>query len=179
MRRIAWALSILFLFSCAVEAPAKKPKKPKTPRTKKDAEKGPQFDILTTVKNAPTCKMWAKAIETAGLTETYKGKKTLTLLVPSDDAFDKLKKEDVEALFKDKDKLARIIAFHTIEGKKLLADEMLRQTTVQNSLSATLPVSKDGDGNFVVAEAVLLSPNIAATNGMIHVINKVLMPPAD
>lgn len=174
MRRMAWLMGILVLVCCVVDALAKKPKKP---RTKKEPPKAAQFDILTTVKNAPTCKTWARAIETANLAGLYQGKKTLTLFVPSDEAFDKLKKEEVEALFQNKDKLAKLLAYHTVENKKLLADDMLRQGTVQNSLSATLPVSKDGEGNFVVAEAVLLSPNIAATNGMVHVINKVLMPP--
>ena len=140
------------------------------------AQKAPK-DLFTTVKQYAICKQWTKAIQDSGLMKVYQGKDPITMFAPTDDAFAKLKKEELDGLFKEKAKLIKLVTYHTIEGDKLKADDLLAKATLPNSLGKKFAFKKDGDGNLTVEGVLITSPDVPATNGMLHLIDTLLWTP--
>jgi uncharacterized surface protein with fasciclin (FAS1) repeats len=139
-------------------------------------------DIHTTLKTIAVFKTWAKVIETAGLDKLYGGTKptvqTATMFAPNEDAFTKLKKEELAELLepKNKAKLIRLVTYHTIEGQKLEMEELGKMPKVANALLKDLTIKKDEDGNFKINGALVVTPDVPATNGVIHGIDTLLTP---
>lgn len=142
-------------------------------------------DIVDTAVAAGDFTTLAAALEAAGLVETLKGEGPFTVFAPTDAAFAKLPAGTVETLLKDpKGDLTQILTYHVVPGKVLAADVVKldgqKVTTVQGG---DLTVGVDGDkvsltdaaGNTVNVTAT----DIEASNGVIHVIDTVLMPPAN
>lgn len=159
--RCALLLVLCFILSPA-SAPAQKPAK----------------DLFTTVKQYAICKQWTKAIQDSGLMKVYQGKDPITMFAPTDDAFAKLKKEDLDALFKEKSKLIKLVTYHTIEGDKLKAEDLLKKAKLPNSLGKSFTFKKDADDNMTVEGVLITSPDVPATNGMLHLIDTLLWTPA-
>jgi uncharacterized surface protein with fasciclin (FAS1) repeats len=112
----------------------------------------------------------------AGLVNTLKGKGPFTVFAPNDAAFAKLPPGTVESLLKNKAKLAAILKYHVIPGRVKAADvagKSLQVATVQGQ-----PVSVDGSFGVRVNDAHVIQPDIEASNGIIHVIDTVLLPPS-
>ena len=114
------------------------------------------------------------AVKAAGLVDTLKGPGPFTVFAPTDEAFAKLPAGTVDALLKDPDKLKKILLYHVVSGKVMAADvvKMKRAKTVEG---AFLKIHVMG-GNVMVDNANVVKTDIVCDNGVIHVIDTVLMP---
>ena len=133
-------------------------------------------DIVDTAVAAGKFNTLAAALKAAGLVETLKGDGPFTVFAPTDEAFAKLPAGTVETLLKpeNKDKLKAVLTYHVVPGKAMSSDLKDGQSvTTVNGKSAT--VKLDG-GKVMVGDATVVKPDIAASNGVIHVIDTVLIP---
>lgn len=133
-------------------------------------------DIVDTAVGAGNFKTLVAALKAAGLVETLKGDGPFTVFAPSDEAFAKLPKGTVEELLKpeNKDKLAEILKDHVILGKVTLG-KALDAGEVATLQGSRIP-AKFADGRVLIGPAGLLKADIAASNGVIHLIDQVLLP---
>lgn len=133
--------------------------------------------IVETAVAAGSFKTLAAALEAADLVETLNGKGSFTVLAPTDEAFAKLPKGTVEELLKpeNKEKLQSILTFHVVPGQVALSDA-LKLGTAKTVQGETVKIGFS-DGKVRVNNAALLSADLGASNGIIHVIDSVLLPP--
>jgi uncharacterized surface protein with fasciclin (FAS1) repeats len=129
-------------------------------------------DIVDTAVAAGSFKTLATALGAAGLVDTLKGKGPFTVFAPTDEAFAKIPKADLDALLKDKAKLTAVLTYHVVPGKVMAADVKAGKVkTVQGSeLTVTTMGGVQVDGAKVV------KTDITADNGVIHVIDTVVIP---
>ncbi|MGV3531978.1 MAG: fasciclin domain-containing protein [Chthoniobacteraceae bacterium] len=115
------------------------------------------------------------AVKAAGLAETLSGDGPFTVFAPTDEAFAKLPKGTMEDLLKpeNKEKLAGILTYHVVPGKVMAADVKPGKVKTVNGKEATVKV--DGD-TVMIGKAKVVKTDIAASNGVIHVIDTVLLP---
>lgn len=134
------------------------------------------MDIVDTAVGAGTFTTLVAAVTAAGLVDTLKGEGPFTVFAPTDAAFAALPAGTVEDLLKpeNKDKLTAILTYHVVPGKVMAADltEGMKAATV-NGAEVTITL----DGGAKVNGAVISTADVAATNGVIHVIDTVIMPP--
>lgn len=133
-------------------------------------------DIVETAKAAGQFNTLLKAVEAAGLVETLKGKGPFTVFAPTDEAFAKLPKETLDNLLKpeNKEKLKEILLYHVVQGtvvpcQAVIAAEVL---TVGGK---KLTLKTQGD-RLMAGDAEIVKVNVQASNGLIHVIDTVLIP---
>ncbi|MBX7104202.1 MAG: fasciclin domain-containing protein [Gemmataceae bacterium] len=132
-------------------------------------------DIVDTAVGAGQFKTLAKALTEAGLIDTLKGKGPFTVFAPTDAAFAKLPPGTLDALLKDKAKLTAVLTYHVVPGKVMAADvvKLNSAKTVQGS-----PVKITvNNGKVMVNQANVVKTDIETTNGVIHVIDAVILPP--
>ena len=131
-------------------------------------------DIVDTAVAAGSFTTLAKALEVAGLIDTLKGDGPFTVFAPTDAAFAKLPAGTVEALLKDPAKLKSILLYHVVSGKVSAAEvvHLTSAKTVQGS-SAKITVRK---GKVMIDKANVVKTDIMASNGVIHVIDTVILP---
>ena len=135
-------------------------------------------DIIDTAVGAGTFKTLAAAVTAAGLVATLKGAGPFTVFAPSDEAFAKLPAGTVDALLKDIPKLTSILTYHVVAGKVMAADVLkLDGKTAATVNGAVLKISTTG-GVKLNGEVNVTKTDIACTNGVIHVIDSVLLPSA-
>lgn len=132
-------------------------------------------DIVDTAVAAGSFNTLVTAIKAAGLVGTLKSKGPYTVFAPNDIAFAKLPPGTVEALLKNKAKLATILKYHVVPGRVKAADIAGKSLKVKTA--AGLPVNVDGTMGVKVNNANVIQPDIEASNGVIHVIDTVLLPP--
>ena len=132
-----------------------------------------QADIVDTAIAAGQFNTLAKALTAAGLVETLKGDGPFTVFAPTDDAFAKLPKGTLESLLADKEKLTAILTYHVVPGKVLAADVVKLESakTVQGS-----SVTIDTSNGVKVDGANVVKTDIMTSNGVIHVIDSVILP---
>jgi uncharacterized surface protein with fasciclin (FAS1) repeats len=129
-------------------------------------------DIVDTAVSAGNFKTLATALQAAGLVDTLKGKGPFTVFAPTDEAFAKVPKADLDALLKDKAKLTAVLTYHVVAGKVMAKDVKAgKAKTVQGS-ELTLSTM----GGVQVDGAKVTAADIVADNGVIHVIDTVLIP---
>jgi uncharacterized surface protein with fasciclin (FAS1) repeats len=129
-------------------------------------------DIVDTAVAAGSFKTLATALQAAGLVDTLKGKGPFTVFAPTDEAFAKVPKADLDALLKDKAKLTAVLTYHVVPGKVMAADVKAGKVkTVQGS-----EITVTTAGGVKVDAANVVKTDIAADNGVIHVIDSVIMP---
>ena len=136
-------------------------------------------DIVDTAVAAGQFKTLAAALTAAGLVDTLKGPGPFTVFAPTDAAFAKLPAGTVENLLKpeNKAKLTAILTYHVVAGKVMAADVVkLKEAKTVNG--AMVAVKVDG-GNVMINNAKVTTADIKASNGVIHVIDTVLLPPAN
>lgn len=129
-------------------------------------------DIVDTAVAAGNFKTLATALTAAGLVDTLKGKSPFTVFAPTDAAFAKIPKADLDALLKDKAKLTAVLTYHVVAGKVMAAD--LKAGKVKTVQGSELTVSTTG--GVLVDKAKVTATDIVANNGVIHVIDSVIMP---
>ena len=135
-------------------------------------------DIIDTAVAAGTFKTLAAAVTAAGLVPTLKSAGPFTVFAPSDEAFAKLPAGTVEALLNDIPKLSAILTYHVLAGKVMAADVMTMDgKTAATVNGALLKISTTG-GVKLNGEVNVVATDIACTNGVIHVIDAVLLPSA-
>jgi uncharacterized surface protein with fasciclin (FAS1) repeats len=130
-------------------------------------------DIVDTAVSAGQFKTLVKAVQAAGLAETLKGPGPFTVFAPTDAAFAKLPAGTLDSLLKDKQKLTSVLTYHVVPGKVAAADVKPGQVKTVQGQSLTL--AKDG-GGVTVNNAKVTSADIMASNGVIHVIDTVVLP---
>jgi uncharacterized surface protein with fasciclin (FAS1) repeats len=135
-------------------------------------------DIIDTAIAAGNFKTLASAVTAAGLVDTLKGTGPFTVFAPTDDAFAKLPAGTLESLLKDVPKLKGILTYHVVSGKVMAADVLkMDGQTAATVNGATLKVSTTG-GVKLNGEINVVKTDIECTNGVIHVIDAVLLPAA-
>lgn len=115
------------------------------------------------------------AVTAAGLVDTLNGKGPFTVFAPTNAAFDKIPADQLQAILADKDKLTKILTYHVLPGKVLSKNLKKKQTvkTVEGS-PATITVKKSG---AKIEDAKIIKTDIKTSNGVIHVIDTVILPP--
>jgi uncharacterized surface protein with fasciclin (FAS1) repeats len=129
-------------------------------------------DIVDTAVAAGDFKTLAVALEKAGLVETLKGKGPFTVFAPTDAAFAKVPKADLDALLADKEKLAAVLTYHVVPGNVMAKD--VKAGKVKTVQGSELTVSTQG--GVKVDGANVVRTDIVAENGVIHVIDSVVLP---
>ena len=131
-------------------------------------------DIVETAIAAGSFKTLATALGAAGLVETLKGAGPFTVFAPTDDAFTKLPAGTVEGLLKDRAKLTAVLTYHVVPGKVMAADvvKLSRAKTVQGQEIAI----RANNGSVHVDNATVVKADIETANGVIHVIDAVILP---
>ena len=132
-------------------------------------------DIVALASGAENFKTLVAAVKAAGLVETLQGDGPFTVFAPTDEAFAKLPAGTVESLLKpeNKEKLAAILKYHVVPGKVLAADVKTMQAKTAQGQSVNLKVSDDG---VMVDGAKVVKTDLLAANGVIHVIDAVILP---
>ena len=137
---------------------------------------GPRKDIVDTAVAAGDFKTLAASLEAAGLVDTLKGPGPFTVFAPTDEAFAKLPAGTLEDLLKpeNKQKLISILTYHVVAGKVLAKDVVkLHEAKTLNGQEVKIRVE---DGKVKVDDATVIKTDIQCTNGVIHVIDSVLLP---
>jgi uncharacterized surface protein with fasciclin (FAS1) repeats len=134
-------------------------------------------DIVDTAKSTGTFKTLTAALDAADKTTMLKEKGPYTVFAPTDEAFAALPKGTVEELLKpeNKAKLGAILAYHVLSGKIPAADVKTMKAKTANGAELNIVVK---DGTVMVNDAKVIKADVEADNGIIHVIDKVLLPPA-
>jgi transforming growth factor-beta-induced protein len=139
-------------------------------------KKEKKLDIVDTAVKAGSFKTLAAALKAAGLVDTLKGKGPFTVFAPTDEAFEKLPSGTIETLLKpgNKDKLVGILTYHVVAGNVKAADVVkLKSAKTVQGADVKITVA---DGKVMVNDANVVKTDIACVNGVIHVIDTVLLP---
>jgi uncharacterized surface protein with fasciclin (FAS1) repeats len=129
-------------------------------------------DIVDTAVAAGNFKTLATALQAAGLVETLKGKGPFTVFAPTDEAFAKVPKADLDALLKDKAKLTAVLTYHVVPGAVMAKDVKAGKVKTVQGSELTLGTM----GGVTVDNAKVVKADIVASNGVIHVIDSVVIP---
>jgi uncharacterized surface protein with fasciclin (FAS1) repeats len=141
-------------------------------------DKKPMKNIVEVAVEAGSFKTLVAAVKTAGLAETLQGPGPFTVFAPTDAAFAKLPAGTVEALLGDKEKLASILTFHVVSGKVMAADIVKSNGAMPKTVNG-LPLDITVRGGKVYVNGVnVVTADVQASNGVIHVIDAVLLPQA-
>jgi uncharacterized surface protein with fasciclin (FAS1) repeats len=131
-------------------------------------------NLVRTAVAAGQFKTLASLLQKAGLTGTLAGKGPFTVFAPTDAAFAKVPKATLAALGKNKTKLRAVLLYHVVKGRVTAAQAMkLRSAKTVEGESLSIRIA---GGKVIVGGATVVKPNVRASNGVIHVINKVLIP---
>lgn len=130
-------------------------------------------DIVDTAVSAGSFTTLVAAVQAAGLVDTLKGAGPFTVFAPTDEAFAKLPEGTVEALLKDIPKLTKILTYHVVSGQVLAADvvKLTSAKTVEGS-----EVKIDASNGVKINDSNVTTADVAADNGVIHIIDSVLLP---
>ena len=129
-------------------------------------------DIVDTAVGAGNFKTLAAALTAAGLVDTLKGAGPFTVFAPTDEAFAKIPKAQLDALLADKAKLTSVLTYHVVPGKVMAKDVKAGKVPTVEGASLTVATQ----GGVSVDQAKVIKTDIVADNGVIHVVDRVLMP---
>lgn len=165
MKSLALALALTFAaFACGSSS--------KTTETA--SEVAPLVDIVDTAVAAGNFTTLVKAVQAAGLVETLKGPGPFTVFAPTDEAFAKLPAGTLEGLLADKAKLTAVLTYHVVAGTVTAAD-VAGLKTAKTVQGAELAI--DTSNGVKINDATVIKADIKTSNGVIHVIDTVLLPP--
>jgi uncharacterized surface protein with fasciclin (FAS1) repeats len=140
------------------------------------AGKAADKDIVDTAVAAGSFKTLAAALQAAGLVDTLKGKGPFTVFAPTDEAFAKLPAGTVESLLKpeNKDKLVAVLTYHVVPGS-VWARDVAKMDSAKTVQGKSVRIAAKG-GSVKVDDATVVTADVAASNGVIHVIDRVILP---
>ena len=165
MKNISLSLIALVVFTASVFAQYD---------TKK-VTKAVENDIVQTAISAGNFTTLATALTEAGLVDALKGKGPFTVFAPTDDAFKKLPKGALDNLLKDKEALKNVLLYHVVSGNVASTDVVkLDKATTLNGSDVKI---KTVDGKVMINDSKVTAADVKASNGIIHVIDTVLLPP--
>jgi uncharacterized surface protein with fasciclin (FAS1) repeats len=144
-----------------------------TPAT---AATAPKSNIVETARAAGQFKTLVKLVRIAGLTKTLSGKGPYTVFAPTDAAFAKVPKSTLHALRQDRAKLRAVLLYHVVSGK--VTARKVAKLHSAKTLNGAKVRFRVKDGRVYVNKARVVTPDVNASNGVIHIINRVLIPPA-
>lgn len=130
-------------------------------------------DIVDTAVSAGQFNTLATALQAAGLVDTLKGPGPFTVFAPTDEAFAKIPKADLDALLKDKAKLTAVLTYHVVPGKVMAKD--VKAGALKSVEGSPITVAATGN-KVMVDNATVTKTDINADNGVIHVIDSVIVP---
>lgn len=130
-------------------------------------------DIVDTAISAGSFSTLVSAVQAAGLVEVLKGDGPFTVFAPTDEAFSKIPAEDLQALLKDKEALGKVLTYHVVPGKVMASDvvNLDSATTVEGS-----EITIAANDGVMVDNANVIKTDIETSNGVIHVIDSVILP---
>ena len=163
MKRTLSATAAALLLAVSVAAPAR-------------ADHHQGKDIVDTAVAAGSFNTLATALKAAGLVDTLKGKGPFTVFAPTDEAFRKLPAGTLEKLLADKAQLTKVLTYHVVAGKVMAAD-VVKLTEAKTVEGSAAKISAK-DGKVKVNDANVVKTDVVASNGVIHVIDSVILPPA-
>jgi len=136
----------------------------------------PHKDIVDTAVSAGSFKTLTAALQAAGLVDTLKGKGPFTVFAPTDEAFSKLPPGTVQDLLKpeNKEKLVAILTYHVVPGK-VVASQVTKMNSAKTVNGESLAIKVE-DGTVMVDDAKVTKTDILCSNGVIHVIDSVVLP---
>ena len=134
-------------------------------------------DIVDTAVGAGTFTTLVTAVEAAGLVDTLKGEGPFTVFAPTDEAFAALPEGTLDSLLADTTALAGVLTYHVVPGK-VLAEDVVGLSSATSVQGSDIAIRVEGDSVFV-NDAAVVATDIQASNGVIHVIDSVILPPAE
>ena len=134
---------------------------------------GHDMDVVEMAAHTGEFDTLAKALEAAGLVETLKGEGPFTVFAPTDAAFAKIPAADLEALLADKERLTAVLTYHVVAGKVLAADAA-RLSSAESLQGEALRI--DASDGVKINSARVTQADVVASNGVIHIIDTVLLP---
>jgi uncharacterized surface protein with fasciclin (FAS1) repeats len=138
------------------------------------SQAAPMQDIVDTAVAAGSFKTLVKAVQEAGLVQTLKGTGPFTVFAPTDEAFAKLPAGTVDKLLMDKEQLKAVLTYHVVAGRVLAADVM-KMKSAKTLNGQEIAISMQGAA-VMVDKARVIRTDIMATNGVVHVIDSVILP---
>ena len=130
-------------------------------------------DIVDTAVSAGSFNTLVAAVEAAGLVDTLKGKGPFTVFAPTDEAFSKIPSDQLNALLADKDSLVKVLTYHVVQGR-VMANDVVGLESATTVQGGTLSISSS-DG-VMINDANVVKTDILTSNGVIHVIDSVILP---
>ena len=175
LRKLSFVFSMCVVLVAAAVVSAEERAPPKVTAAKPVIESA-ELDIVETAAKNGEFKTLVAALQAADLTETLQGKGPFTVFAPTDAAFAKLPEGTVESLLEpeNKAKLAAILTYHVVPGKVMAADAA-KLKSAETVNGETIAISAQGK-NVKINDAKVAAADIVCTNGVIHVIDTVLMP---
>jgi uncharacterized surface protein with fasciclin (FAS1) repeats len=135
-------------------------------------------DIVDTAISAGSFKTLVEAVQAAGLVETLKGKGPFTVFAPTDEAFAKLGDQTIKDLLKNKEQLGAILKYHVVPGK-VMAEQAVKINGPVKTVQGKEVMIQTRNGAVYVGKAKVIKTDIVCSNGVIHVIDAVILPPSD
>lgn len=129
-------------------------------------------DIVDTAVKAGNFKTLVAAVQAAGLVDTLKGPGPFTVFAPTDEAFAKIPKATLDGLLKDKAALTKVLTYHVVPGKVMAKDVKAGKVKTVQGQEITVATS----AGVMVDQSKVITTDVAASNGVIHAIDTVLMP---
>jgi len=170
-------LSILLVFilvvavaGCSGEKKEEEPEQKAPP----EAKMAPEKDIVEIAVADGRFKTLVTAVKAADLVKTLKGEGPFTVFAPTDEAFAKLPEGTVDALLDDIPKLKSILLYHVVPGKVMAAD-VVELTEAETAMGDMVSIKVSGD-KVMIDDATVVITDIEASNGVIHVIDSVILP---
>jgi len=131
-------------------------------------------DIVTIAIESGKFNTLAKALSETGLVETLQGEGPFTVFAPTDEAFGKLPEGTIESLLKDKETLKSILLYHVVSGK-VTSDQVVKLNKAETLSGKNISITTNDDG-VVINNSKVISADVMAKNGVIHIIDTVLIP---
>ena len=144
------------------------------PASEASLEMHSKMNVVEMAQHAGSFNTLVKAIKAADLVETLQGEGPYTVFAPSDEAFAKLPEGELDKLLKDKKKLRALLTYHVSPGLKS-SEEVVKLSSLETVNGEKVKVNMDGKG-VMVGQSTVTATDIQCSNGVIHVIDKVLLP---
>jgi uncharacterized surface protein with fasciclin (FAS1) repeats len=141
-----------------------------------EAADNAEMNIVQTAVANGHFKTLARALEAAGLVETLEGKGPFTVFAPTDEAFAKIPEEKLAELLKDKKALTAVLLYHVVKGD-VTAAKVVKMNSAKTVEGQPVTI-EDKEGTVMINDAKVVKADVMCTNGVIHVIDAVLLPPA-
>jgi uncharacterized surface protein with fasciclin (FAS1) repeats len=181
-RTIALVFPALVLALAACTSTATTPSPSATPAPAATPSASPSAatatDIVGTATAAGSFKTLLTAATAAGLVDTLQGKGPFTVFAPTDEAFAALPAGTLDKLLADKEALKQVLLYHVVAGD-VTADQVVKLTSATSVEGAPIAISVKDGKVYLNGSAQVVTPDVMASNGVIHVIDKVILPPTN